>query len=50
MKTGTLLKTGATAALTVLAFEAWFRITSLREMEKKRQELELSRGIQASFL
>lgn len=40
METSKLLKTGAIATLAVLAFETWFRVTSLRETEKRQQEME----------
>lgn len=40
METSKLLKTGVIATLAVLAFETWFRVTSLRETEKRQQEME----------
>lgn len=38
MENTTLLTAGA-ITLAVIAFETWFRVTSLKDMEKKQQEV-----------
>jgi len=48
METSKLLTTGAITALAVLAFETWFRVTSLRETEKRQQEMELTKRLQTA--
>lgn len=42
MNTNPLLAAGV-VALSVLAFEMWFRITSLKDIERKKDEIEASR-------
>lgn len=48
METSTLLTTGAITLISVLAFETWFRVASIKEIEKKQQEIEQAKRLQTA--
>jgi hypothetical protein len=47
MNAGSLLTAGV-VAVSVIAFETWFRVTSLKEIDRKQQEVAQARTLSAS--